>query len=234
MVYDGYAAPMHFSTLVGCWTDSMKDDELWFPDGDCFIHLYARGNSKRGPSFRLPYAALKDESCDSMFDACYCQSSAETPYSASATSAEGYFSAPPTADRHELFIPAPEDSMREEAFLWHLTTRNFFAFLFGRPLVGSHLGKSLVALHERLSIFRAGSSHNHDDFMAYLEEMGYLDFAHCPDYALAALYYAEYYGLHELWVDAFAHCVGMNDDLSASKEFEVRYTLLPTQDRSKY
>jgi len=57
--------------------------------------------------------------------------------------------------------------------------------------------------------------------MSYLEDMGYLDFAHSPDYALAALYYAEHYELHDLWVDAFVHCVGMNDELSISPEFEV-------------
>ena len=57
--------------------------------------------------------------------------------------------------------------------------------------------------------------------MDYAEQQGYLDFVDCPNYALAMLQYAEHYKLHDVYVDAFAHCVGMNDDLSTSTEFDV-------------
>src|SRR5688572_13845637 len=52
----------------------------------------------------------------------------------------------------EVYIPAPEHSSREAAFQWHLTTRNFFAFLFNKPLVGSRLGTSLINLQERIQL----------------------------------------------------------------------------------
>jgi hypothetical protein len=44
----------------------------------------------------------------------------------------------------------------------------------------------------------------------------------CTDYALASLFYAEHYKLRDVWVDAFAHCVGMNESLVLSPEFSVR------------
>lgn len=121
----------------------------------------------------------------------------------------------------ELYIPAPDDASREGAFQWHLTTRNFFAFIFGKPMVGSHFGQALVDLQERLLLFRSGQIDNQLDFLTYIEDQGYRDLVDCPDYALATLYYAEHYRLRDVWIDAFAHCVGMNDSLVVSSEFEV-------------
>jgi hypothetical protein len=55
-----------------------------------------------------------------------------------------------------------------------------------------------------------------------MENMGYLDLAHCPDYALSILQYAEHYQLKDMWMDAYAHCVGMKEMLIISTEFDVR------------
>jgi hypothetical protein len=125
----------------------------------------------------------------------------------------------------EIYIPPPEYTSKDDSFSWHITTRNFFAFLFGKPIVGSCLSKSLIDLQERLHLFRAHDANNQSDMMAYLERMGYLEFAHCPDYSLALLTFAEFYELQELWIDAFVHCAGMNEMLSLSAEFEVRKSL---------
>jgi len=122
---------------------------------------------------------------------------------------------------YNVFIPAPDHETKDAAFRWHLTTRNFFAFLFGKPLVGIQLGKTLVDLQERIHFFRPGNPDNHSDFMTFLENLGYLEFAHCPDYSLALLYFAEHYEIKEQWTDAFAHCVGMNKMLNESSEYWV-------------
>ncbi|KAK5257574.1 hypothetical protein LTR16_000206 [Cryomyces antarcticus] len=148
----------------------------------------------------------------------------QSPVSSDASSASGsdggLGAIRSASGRYELYIPAPEASMREEAFQWHITTRNFFAWMFGKPVVGGSLGKCLVDLLERIQLFRSDKADNLQDFMLYLQEMGYLDFAHCPDYSLALLYFAEHFELHDLWTDAFAHCVGMNETLCLSTEFE--------------
>ncbi|KAJ4374006.1 hypothetical protein N0V83_002745 [Neocucurbitaria cava] len=61
--------------------------------------------------------------------------------------------------------------------------------------------------------------------MDYAENQGYRDLLECTDYALANLYYGERYKLREVWIDAFAHCVGMNDSLTLSPEYAVSISI---------
>jgi hypothetical protein len=125
----------------------------------------------------------------------------------------------------QLFIPAPDETSREDSFNWHITTRNLFAFLLGKPLVGEHMGQAFVHLQERLMLYRPGHLSNHQDFLDYAENQGYRDLVECTDYALASLYYAEHFKLRDVWIDAFAHCVGMNDSLVLSPEYNVSQVL---------
>ncbi|KAI4703194.1 hypothetical protein J4E81_002071 [Alternaria sp. BMP 2799] len=119
----------------------------------------------------------------------------------------------------ELFIPVPEELSRENSFRRHIATRNFFAFLLGKPLVGDHMGQAFVDVQERLHHFRPSHPNNHQDFLDYAENQGYRDLVECTDYALASLYYAEHFKLRDIWVDAFSHCVGMSDSLVLSPEY---------------
>lgn len=132
-------------------------------------------------------------------------------------------SANPDARSIELFVPGREETSRQESFRWHVATRNFFAFIMGKPLVGAHLGQAMVDLQERMQLYRSSQVNNHQDFLLYADTQGYRDFVDCPDYALAILYYSEHFKLRDVWVDAFAHCVGMNDRLVLSPEFAVSH-----------
>jgi hypothetical protein len=132
------------------------------------------------------------------------------------------FNSPPRgAALVELYIPAPEYASREEAFDWHISTRNFFAYVLGKPLVGRHMGQAFVNLFERMELFHSGHINNHQEFLTYAENQGYRDLVECTDYALASLYYAEKYKLRNVWIDAFTHCVGMGDDIELSPEYTV-------------
>jgi len=162
---------------------------------------------------RLPLDAIGAENLSAIFRLCYVQVALDPLHPGG--------KAPSASNSYDVFIPAPDDLTKDAAFRWHLTTRNFFAFLFGKPLVGIHLGKTLVDLQERIHFFRPGHPDNHNELVVYLENLGYFEFAHCPDYSLGVLYFAEHYELKELWVDAFAHCVGMNKMLSQSTEYWV-------------
>jgi hypothetical protein len=122
---------------------------------------------------------------------------------------------------YELYVPAPSHLSREDAFRYHITTRNLFARMYDLPMVGDRLGEALVSLLERMNIFRRNQKQNEDDMLAYLDSQDYLDFRDCPDHALALLKYAEACQNRDLWTDAFVHCVGMYDDLTLSVEFEV-------------
>jgi hypothetical protein len=99
--------------------------------------------------------------------------------------------------------------------------KKLFAYIFGKPLVGAHLGSAFVDLQERMRLFRSGQIDNSQDFLTYAESQGYRDIVDSPDHALSMLYYAEHYKIRDIWIDAFAHCVGMNERLSLSLEFAV-------------
>lgn len=183
------------------------------------MHLYAVGQSRRGPSFCVPFRLLKQRNCGSMFSLCFAQTTTRTVLGHAASNVKRL---PGEAPRQiELYIPAPEENSREASFQWHIATRNFFAFVSGKPLVGNHLGQAMIDLQERMRLFRTGCVDNHQDFLEYAEAQGYRDFVDSPDYALAMLYYAEHYKLRDAWIDAFAHCVGMNAKLVVSPEFPV-------------
>ena len=122
----------------------------------------------------------------------------------------------------ELYIPAPEHASREESCDWHIANRNFFAFVLGKPLVGREMGQAYVDLFERMRLFRSEHINNKQDFLDYLEIQGYRDLVECTDYALASLFYAERYKLKDVWIDAFAHCVGMSESITLSPEYTVR------------
>jgi hypothetical protein len=204
-------------------TDSIKDTELWVEDGDCYVHLYAQGASRRGPSFRIPFRALRQKKCSTMLNVCYAQIASRNGSEVQQLMSISSSLILPNRELGivHLFIPAPDDTSRQDSFKWHVTTRNFFAFLLGKPLVGYQMGQAFVDLQERLQLFRSELVNNHEDFLQYAEDQGYRDFAECTDYALASLFYAETYKLRHVWIDAFAHCVGMNESLSLSPEYAV-------------
>ena len=186
------------------------------------MHFYGRGLSKRGPSLRLYYADIESSNCGPLLQryAIY-PSNSSTPSPSSADSGVA-LEQHSHSSRYELYIPAPSYLSREEAFQYHLTTRNFFGWMYERPLVGDRLGEALIALLERMNNFRSNDMENQDDVLAYIDGQEYSDFRECPDHALAVLQFAEKFELRELWTDAFVHCAGMNNDLTSSAEFGVR------------
>jgi hypothetical protein len=111
----------------------------------------------------------------------------------------------------------------DATFEHHITTRNFFAWLYGLPLAGRALGKSIVDLKLRIDTYRpANEEQNAREVIDFAEAQKYLDFRECIDHALAMLRLAEVLLLPDLWVDAFAHCVGMGHrGLRESIEYEV-------------
>ena len=98
------------------------------------------------------------------------------------------------------------------------------------PLAGRALGPSLIALLERIELYRPYEhAQNRAEVIAFAESQKYLDFRECVDHALAILCFAEYLQEDSLWTDAFAHCVGLSHrGLRESVEYEVRYFFAST------
>ncbi|KAH7360464.1 hypothetical protein BKA65DRAFT_391868 [Rhexocercosporidium sp. MPI-PUGE-AT-0058] len=207
------------------WDGLRRDPELWYHDGNCLVHLYERGQSRRGPAFKIPMDALLQTSCRPLLDRFLAGSSGGSP-SSQWSSDDSYFG----QSKHkvyELYIPAPPNVDRGEAFLYHTATRNFFAWIFGKSLVGVHLGGALVGLLNSMNEFRSVGEDNVQGIIDYMDEEGYADMRNAPDHALGVLYFAEHFRFRDLWIDAFAHCTGMNERLISSPGFE--YTTRTTR-----
>lgn len=124
--------------------------------------------------------------------------------------------------RIELYIPAPPGSDKQQAYNYHLATRNLIAFIFRRSLVGEHLGGALISLLHSMHESRTIDVDNLSDLMGYMDEEGYLDLKDRPAHALALLHFAETFQLRDLYIEAFAHCCGMHDRLFGNSEYQVR------------
>lgn len=88
-------------------------------------------------------------------------------------------------------------------------------------MVGESLGSALVNLAERIQCWIGHEVNVVSEVLEYAEELGYLDFVNLPTNALAMLHFAETYQDRTLWIDAFAHCVGMKESLSDIPGYSV-------------
>lgn len=185
-------------------------------DGDLFVFLDGADNFLQFPSFRLHADWL-------------------------ATKGFGFLAN--TAVKHFYepgqFLPSSKTKNQDKVVIKHLyplvpgeldksvlernlTTRNFFAWLYDRPMAGKSLSAALDGVMKRITALRPSEIPlNRRDMLAYLRRQGYADFRECADHAVAVLYMAEQYEIGELWNDAFAHCVGMIERLGACVDFEV-------------
>lgn len=200
------------------WDHLRKDHELWFEDGDCVVHLYAPKTSRRGPSLKIPFKIVQQTKSQYLLRNCL-QSSPVSSEDDNSDSGYNGSTSGSQLECSELYIPAPVCATRQESHLYHIVTRNYFAYLFDRPLVGETLGLALVELWKRIQLWQPSDISN-SDLRVYCEEQGYLSYVENPEYALATLYFAEQTRNKVLWSEAFVHCVGMHDRLEWNQDFD--------------
>ena len=214
----GYHNVTRIALVSGLLLSSRQDPELNFTDGDVLVFLHEPDSSRKRASFRLHADYLATTGFQSLVDQSV-TASAPTHW-ALPSRPDG----PSGATIHELFLSAAPDADRVAIARHHLATRNFFAWLYDRPMTGKTLGASLEDVMSRANLYRPNDvESNQRDIIAYLNRRGYMDFRECVDHALAALHLAERFQMEALWVNAFAHCVGMNLSLHTSIEFDVSY-----------
>jgi hypothetical protein len=194
------------------------------------VHLYGKGQSRRGPAFKVPFSTLLAAKCHPLVERFIGHGLPENPSSEISIyeDIEYWNQANPTR-KVDLYIPAPAGADKNQAFQYHVATRNFFAWIFRRSLVGNHLGNALVELLNSMHEFRLPNEENVEDLIEYLDEEGYLDMKGQSSHALAVLHLAEFFQLKDLYIDAFAHCTGMSERLFQSTEYQACY---PQQARS--
>lgn len=198
------------------WDGLRKDPELWYRNGNCLVHLYGKGQSRRGPSFRIPFKELLAKKCFPLIERFLIT---EGPAPRTPGQLRQWANDPRRT--FELYIPAPPNATKEQAYVYHVATRNFFAFVFRRSLVAEYLGHALVGLLYSLHEFRADVTDNVADMMDYMDEEGYLDIIEQPSHAVALVHLAEAFQMRDLYIRAFAHCVGMSDEIHHCPGYEV-------------
>jgi hypothetical protein len=184
------------------------------------VYLYEKGHSRRGASFRVPYTGLVESGCRLLIDRVTQTEDCSSISDASSEASLAFSEVSTTGVSYELYIPAPANVDRRDVFRYHLTTRNLLAFIFGRALVSTNLGQALVDLTERLQALICPAGNSVEHVLRYTRNQGYSDCANNPDIALAMLFYAEHYGVKDLWLNAFIHCVGMSDRLSMHHAYQ--------------
>ncbi|KAH0490672.1 hypothetical protein TgHK011_002129 [Trichoderma gracile] len=218
---DGRLAPLRrwdgASKTCRDWDGLRRDPEIWERNGNCLVHLYAKGDSKRGPSFKLPFAALLSAGCLPLIEKFLVLDSLA---SRTAEEIERWDQLHPRSTA-ELYIPAPPHATEKQAQLYHLSFRNLFAWVLGRPMVGGNLGSALVALLDSMREFRSSRESNVDDLLTYMRHAHYLNMTEEPVHAAAVLHLAETFRLSDLYRRAFVHCVGMHERLFCTPEYQL-------------
>ncbi|KAI6838133.1 hypothetical protein KC327_g1750 [Hortaea werneckii] len=198
------------------WDGLRRDRELWFEDGNCLVHLYTMGASQRGASLCLRFSDVEALRSEYLIEQCLYVQESPSPADSGYGSTQN---SPIEPKQCELYIPAPAHLSREQAYLYHLTTRNFFAYATSRPVVGERLSSSLLDLLERIREWQPKSAAL-ANFASYCQDQGYEDMAENADHAVACLIVAEHAKIKDLWREAFVHCVGMHEQIYHSPEYE--------------
>ncbi|KAG5941661.1 hypothetical protein E4U53_007381 [Claviceps sorghi] len=210
------------------WDALQEDSELFTRNGNCFIYLhsyksvYGKQASKLAASFRLPFSLLLANKCYALIERCLVihSTDATSENRRSAGDIQKWYRSNPKR-RIELFIPPPQDASERQVQRHRISTRNFFAWVLGRSLVGETLGDALVGLLESMYEYRSGDGlDNVADLVGYLDEEGYLCLADQPDHALAVLRLAETFRLKTLYLQALSHCVAMGELISGRPDFQ--------------
>ncbi|KAI9766639.1 MAG: hypothetical protein M1840_006450 [Geoglossum simile] len=122
---------------------------------------------------------------------------------------------------HEIYFPAPLNQSRTDTLRHHLTTRNFFALLLGKSLVGLSFCQALLDLYERLEMYMPPDSDNAGLMIDYIATKGFDDVRNDPASAIGLLIWSEGEGVRwqEGWREAYVNCAGMYNRLHNVQEY---------------
>lgn len=123
--------------------------------------------------------------------------------------------------RYEMHFPAPHDASRVDVLRSHITTRNFFALLLTKPLVGLTFYQALMDLHQRLQLYMPGDPNCALIIIKCLMENSLHNVCNDPAAAAGLLAWSEDEDVcwQEGWREGFVHCSGMYARLRGLPEF---------------
>ena len=97
----------------------------------------------------------------------------------------------PPGVSHKIYMAPAPTSSKMDALRHHVTTRNFFAFLLNKPLVGFTFYQAVVDLHDRLDEYLAAVRDPVEAIQTYLVNSGLVNVINEPRAAAGLLAWAE-------------------------------------------
>ena len=152
----------------GTLTDTNQDSELWHEDGNCMIFLYRPGQSQRGASYRFPRTLLEAASCGPLLDQSMISTNYGSPWKRATEDSDD-------SQEYYLYLYAPPELGKDDAFQYHVTTRNFVAWMLEKPLVGVDPTTAILDLKDRMEIWRDHGADNLKALHGFIRRQGYSD-----------------------------------------------------------
>ena len=180
----------------------IQDPELWDEKGDSLV-FFSRNRTE--PSFRIHSSLLRETGSDTLVDMLLYGT------------VRSFGNIPGIS--HKIYLDLPPGVKEKTEVLRHyITTRNFFAFLQRKCLVGFTFYQALVDLHERLEEYLPPGTDCTAAIRSYLDGIGLVNVSNEPRAAAGLLAWSEDVRWNEGWREAFVHCVGMYELLSQLQE----------------
>ncbi|KAL8784050.1 MAG: hypothetical protein Q9195_009200 [Heterodermia aff. obscurata] len=182
----------------------VRDPELWDENGDTLVFF---GHKRADPSFKIRSNLLHDSKSDVLIQMMRDGRIKTRQADKQATSI-----------RYSLCMEAPSGGSRIDVLRYHITTRNFFAFMLRKPLVGFTFYQALVDLQDRLEYYLATTTDHVSALKSYLVNLGLVNVCNEPRAAAGLLAWSEDVRWNEGWREAFVHSVGMYERISQLQE----------------
>lgn len=171
------------------WGKLKRDPDLWDESGDTLI-FFGRGSGD--PSFRVCSSLIeetKSATLISMLDKGMVQVE-----SSKKNQMPGV--------QYKLYMDAHSGRTKVDVLRYHITTRNFFAFLIREPLVGFTFYQALADLYERLEEYLSPSIDRAIALQSYLVMNGLVNVSNEPRAAAGLLAWSEDVRWNNGWREA--------------------------------
>lgn len=104
--------------------------------------------------------------------------------------------------QYKLYMDARSGGSKVDVLRYHITTRNFFAYLLRKPLVGFTYYQALVDLHERLDEYLPAGVDSAVALQSYLVMIGLVNVSNEPRAAAGLLAWSEDVRWNNGWREA--------------------------------
>ena len=167
-----------------------QDPELWDDCGDTVVYF---GHGYEYPSFRLSSILIEETKSPRLIDL----------LDKGIVQAEESTKSQTPGVQHELYMDARSGGSKVDVLRHHVTTRNFFAFMLRKPLVGFTFYQALVDLHERLEEYLPPGIDNSVTLQSYLVMIGLVNVSNEPRAAAGLLAWSEDVRWNNGWREAY-------------------------------